>query len=303
MGIQSIEILKGEVNDGMDQFLQRYIELKNAYVRSNGDAASIQALYEYKDYLEEQSTSEAKWVLVDVCETLELYRTAYETLRPLVTRENKKARKRLGKLQSFQEQGDHFALHRPKGGKERARQTALLAGLPFFRYHPNPLATEAFRSVDPPVSCDCCGKPTHISYDGPFYAVKDIDHLCPACIAGGEAAKRFDGAFQDEGSLDSGVDSPDKLDELIHRTPGYQGWQQEHWRAHCGDFCAFIGYVGYRELKQMGIVEEVLADPMWDEWGEESVKLLMDVVNGGSVQGYLFRCLHCGKHLLWVDCD
>ena len=53
----------------------------------------------------------------------------------------------------------------------------------------------------------------------------------------------------------------------------------------------------------MGIVEEVLADPIWDEWGEESAKLLMDVVNGGSVQGYLFQCLHCGKHLLWVDCD
>ena len=62
----------------MDQFRQRYIELKNAYMRSDGDAASVQALYEYKDYLEEQSTSEAKWVLVDVCETLELYRTAYE---------------------------------------------------------------------------------------------------------------------------------------------------------------------------------------------------------------------------------
>lgn len=25
--------------------------------------------------------------------------------------------------------------------------------------------------------------------------------------------------------------------------------------------------------------------------------------NVDSVQGYLFRCLHCGKHLLWADCD
>lgn len=65
----------------------------------------------------------------------------------------------------------------------------------------------------------------------------------------------------------------------------------------------FIGYVGYRELKQMGIVEEVLEDSVWNEWGDEPIKLLMDVVNGSSVQGYLFRCLHCGKHLLWVDCD
>ncbi|WP_279230033.1 CbrC family protein [Clostridium transplantifaecale] len=27
------------------------------------------------------------------------------------------------------------------------------------------------------------------------------------------------------------------------------------------------------------------------------------LVNGSSVQGYLFQCLHCGKHPLWTDCD
>lgn len=287
----------------MDYFQQRYIELKTAYEQSDGDAASVQALYEYKDFLTGQSALEAKWVLVDVCETLELYKTAYETLRPLVTRDNKKAQKRLGKLQGLKTQGDRFALRRPEGGKERERQMELLAELPFFRYHPNPLDTEAFQQADPPVTCDCCGKPARIYYDSPFYAEKDVGCLCPGCIASGEAARKFDGAFQDECSLEGGVDSPDKLDELIHRTPGYQGWQQEYWRTHCGDYCAFIGYVGYRELKQMGIVEEVLADSMWDEWGEEPIKLLMEVVNGGSVQGYLFQCLHCGKHLLWVDCD
>ena len=25
--------------------------------------------------------------------------------------------------------------------------------------------------------------------------------------------------------------------------------------------------------------------------------------NGGGLQGYLFQCLHCGKYLLWMDCD
>ena len=40
----------------------------------------------------------------------------------------------------------------------------------------------------------------------------------------------------------------EKLDELIHRTPGYSGWQQEYWRAHCGDYCAYLGHVGAREL-------------------------------------------------------
>lgn len=178
--------------------------------------------------------------------------------------------------------------------------------LPFFRYHPNPLVTEAFTRADSPVICDCCGKPVTIYYAGPFYSEEEIEALCPECISSGEAAEKFDGEFQDEYSLEEGVDSPEKLDELIHRTPGYQGWQQEYWRSHCGDYCAFIGYVGYQELEQMGIVEEILDDPDCPVGGGQKTdreKLLKSVVNGGSVQGYLFQCLHCGKHLLWVDCD
>lgn len=133
--------------------------------------------------------------------------------------------------------------------------------------------------------------------------MESIDYLCPECISSGRAAKKFDGEFQDECSLEEGVDSPDKLDELIHRTPGYHGWQQEYWRTHCGDFCAFIGYVGYRELKQMGIVDDVLDDSVWDEWGAEREDMIQYMVNGGGVQGYLFQCLHCGKYRLWIDCD
>lgn len=287
----------------MNNYQQKYIELKKEYERFGKDAERVQALYEYKDFLEAQATPEAGWVLVDVCETLELYKTAYETLRPLVKHTDKKALKRLGKLQGLQGQGDHFALRRPEGGKEREQQAALLAKLPFFKYHPNPLETEAFLQADSPVVCDCCGNPTRIYYEGPFYAVEDIHFLCPECISNGKASLKYDGEFQDTGSLDSGVDSPDKLDELIHRTPGYHGWQQEHWRMHCGDYCAFVGYVGYRELKQMGIVDEILQDSVWDMWGAKPEEVLKDLVNGGSVQGYLFQCLHCGKYLLWADCD
>ncbi|MDE7477071.1 MAG: CbrC family protein, partial [Lachnospiraceae bacterium] len=164
----------------MNDFQEKYIELKKEYEQSFGDTDSvqnsIQALYEYKDYLEEQDAIEAKWVLVDVCETLELYKTAYETLRPLVTHSDKKAIKRLGKLQSLQNFGDAYALYRPKGGKEQERQAALLATLPVFKYHPNPLETEAFKLAEAPVSCDCCNKSTKIYYDGPFYAIERIHY-------------------------------------------------------------------------------------------------------------------------------
>lgn len=293
---RACDIEKGKV---MNDYQSKYMELKREYEKSDGDADSVQALYEYKDYLEEQNSPEAQWVLVDVCETLELYKTAYDTLRPLVTRTDKRAIKRLGKLQGLREWGDGYALRRPRGGKERERQAALLAKLPVFRYHPNPLETGAFQVADSPVICDCCERPAPIYYGGPFYAVEEVDYLCPECISGGRAAQKYDGEFQDEYSLEEGVEDPDKLDELIHRTPGYQGWQQEYWRAHCGDYCAFIGYVGYRELKQMEILDEIRTDPTW----AEDEELLKAVTNRGSVQGYLFRCLHCGKHILWADAD
>ena len=140
----------------------------------------------------------------------------------------------------------------------------------------------------------------HIYYTDPFYTVEDIEYLCPECIASGEAARKYNGSFQDDCSLDDGVDNPEKLDELIHRTPGYSGWQQEYWRAHCGDYCAFLGYVGIRELQALGVLEEVLDDPMWDD---EQKEMIQESVNGGHLQCYLFQCLHCGKHLVWMDFD
>jgi len=173
--------------------------------------------------------------------------------------------------------------------------------LPHFKYHPNPLETGAFTEEDDPVICDCCGRETMISYSGPFYSMQEVGLLCPDCIASGKAAEKFDGDFQDAYSTDE-VNDDAKTEELIHRTPGYCGWQQEYWRAHCDDYCAYLGTVGTEELKQMHILEEVLEDPDLDEqakkWLQEGA-----VENFGSIQGYLFQCLHCGKHLVWIDMD
>ena len=169
--------------------------------------------------------------------------------------------------------------------------------IPVFKYHPDPFATGTFREAEEPVACPCCGEETSVVYEGPFYSVQEVEHLCPFCIASGAAAEKYDGEFQDSESVDE-VDDPDKLDELIHRTPGYCGWQQEYWRAHCGDFCAFLGYVGYGELVERGILEEVLEDA--EDWYRENIQHL---TKDGSMVGYLFQCLYCGKHLLHVDFD
>lgn len=40
-----------------------------------------------------------------------------------------------------------------------------------------------------------------------------------------------------------------------------------------------------------------------NEWSKEQIEIIKNMVNGGHVQGYLFRCLHCGKHFLYFDVD
>lgn len=189
----------------------------------------------------------------------------------------------------YDAQRNQFVLY-----KEDTMETAL----PHFKYHPDPLKTEMFKKQEKPSLCPCCGKETLITYEGPFYSIKTIRGLCPDCIASGAAAEKYDGAFQDGTFVDE-VSDPAKLEELVSRTPGYCGWQQEYWRAHCDDYCAFVGYVGYKDLVSMGILEEIQEDKGLDSWVLENLTAL----DSGSVQGYLFRCLHCGRHLLWVDCD
>lgn len=115
-------------------------------------------------------------------------------------------------------------------------------------------------------------------------------------------ASKYNGSFQDIDCCEE-VAKQEYIEELIYRTPGYSGWQQEHWLSHCGDFCAFQGYVGWQEIA-------AIADELEDDF--KRIKIDYNITqaeveeylnNGGSLQGYLFECLHCGKHRLWIDSD
>ncbi|MET8030770.1 CbrC family protein [Streptomyces avermitilis] len=90
------------------------------------------------------------------------------------------------------------------------------AELPFFRYHPDPVATGSVRAGNEP--CDCCGRSTGWIYTAAFYTAKDVaGSVCPWCIADGSAAERFDAEFTDAYGLD-GVPW-EILREVTHRTP------------------------------------------------------------------------------------
>lgn len=133
-------------------------------------------------------------------------------------------------------------------------------------------------------------------YVSTMYCSGEVDCICMECVANGKAAEKYDGEFIQYAEE---ISDEEKRTELFRRTPGYCSWQGEYWLACCDDYCEYLGDVGYAELKEMNLVSII----------EEYKKVEgMDFDNemlekGGSLAGYLFRCIHCGKFRLNVDCD
>ena len=238
----------------MDKLRQRYIAIQKAFWDSDGGAANVLALYEFKDELEKYAEKEAKLVLVDVYELLGLKKSACELLGKICDPKDRKQLKKLGYLKQYGAEGDVGAIKRPKTASEAARQSRKLKSLPHFRYHPDPFKTGVFKD-DASVVCECCGQATDAYYCGSVCCVADVNYLCAA-------AAKFDASFiQDADPLPPGVaDAQAKTEELFKRTPGYFSWQGEHWLACCDDYCEFLGDVGTKELQDLGIAEDVFVD-------------------------------------------
>ena len=167
-----------------------------------------------------------------------------------------------------------------------------------FKYHIDPLKTGVLKN-DKEVVCECCNKMTNVYYDGPIFSESNICYLCPNCIKSGKAHNKFNCDFFEDWDT---IDDNTKTDELRYRTPGIITWQSSYWLSHCNDYCAFVDYVGWNEIVDLGIEKEIEEDYSKNgEYDIEEVKKYLE--NYGSMQGYLFKCLHCGKYRLWIDCE
>lgn len=171
-------------------------------------------------------------------------------------------------------------------------------GLPYFKY--NPYAYDLGIIIPDTSVCPSCLEEVNYVYTGPFYSTQEVEGICPWCIKDRTASEKFNGDFQDVASCEP-VDSMEFVDELITRTPGYSAWQQERWLSHCGDFCALKAYVGWNEIKD-------LKDELKTDLNDIKLKYRLSqedlekyLVNNGTMQGYLFQCLHCKKHRVIVD--
>jgi len=171
--------------------------------------------------------------------------------------------------------------------------------LPTFRYHPDPVRTG--NVIVSNEKCLVCGKTPGLIYVGPVYAVEEYDgRICPWCIADGTAHEKLDCTFTDEagvggyGKWDSVPESA--VDEIVCRTPGFAGWQQEKWWTHCHDAAKFLGRVGKDELERLGPEAaeaiRVCSDiPDVDQW----LHILGQLRKEEPPSAYLFQCTKCGK--------
>lgn len=175
-----------------------------------------------------------------------------------------------------------------------------------FRSHPDPVGTEsAVRSDE---KCDVCSRLAGLRYTGPVYGRRP-EVLCLRCIADGTAAVSLglpDGRRADFTDVGWGVpdDVPEVvLEEISQRTPGFTGWQQERWLYHCADAAAFLGRVGWEDVRHLPdaltSLRADLAQLGVDESAAAEQIAVMD--RDGELTGYLFRCLHCGTHLAYSD--
>ena len=174
-----------------------------------------------------------------------------------------------------------------------------MEALPKFKYHPDPVATGSIEA-DTGATCSACGQARGYIY---FDQFEDDVRVCPWCIADGSANRKFDIEFNDGGAMDDAP--PSVMEEISCRTPGFGGWQQERWLTCCSDAAAFLGPVGAKELRRqfpeaIPAVREVLAAD-FEVDGRELQEYFDALDREGQPTAYLFRCLHCGGYLGYVD--
>lgn len=180
--------------------------------------------------------------------------------------------------------------------------------LPKFKYHPDPIKTGSIILSDN--ECVCCSKKRGYIYTGPCFSEEEYDaEICPWCIADGKAYEELGIKFNDEDAFFGKITSSfgGKLDEkvigeIVCRTPGFNGWQQEYWFKCCNDAATFIGRAGYEEMcDNFSEALDALKESINLEERElEKFLKCLSITTGPTA--YVFKCLHCGAYGAYQDC-
>jgi uncharacterized protein CbrC (UPF0167 family) len=134
-------------------------------------------------------------------------------------------------------------------------------------------------------------------YDGLPYADQEYERcICPWCIADGSAADQLRATFNDPDGDEWNNVPGTVVDEILHRTPGFTGWQQERWLAHCDDAMVFLGPMGYEELRAVGqeAARAVTEEFRVEGWSPGEIdRYVESLERDGEPTAYVFRCRRC----------
>src|SRR5262249_16008931 len=141
-------------------------------------------------------------------------------------------------------------------------------------------------------------------YTGPVYSEEELDEeICPRCIADGSAHDEFDATFVDDAAFSD--DLPLAVaEEITERIPVFSSWQTEQWRCCCGDATAFLQPAGIKELRQEQDLEGIAMGHIVHEMGitgGAAMRLLESLDRDNGPTAFLFQCLKCRRHHLYID--
>lgn len=169
--------------------------------------------------------------------------------------------------------------------------------------------------IESQIPCECCGKSGKRSYVAGIdhytkQEEKEVKNLCLNCIADGEAIKKFGGAFTDKRFIANRTANKNITEEIMYRTPSFSTWQEKEWLSHCKTPCAYIGQVYIGDLLKLGIYKQVRTDLAKDFYYKqmpmtvaEIDDMLIQMTEGSSLEGHLFKCVQCEKYRLHIDLD
>jgi uncharacterized protein len=175
--------------------------------------------------------------------------------------------------------------------------------LPSFRFHPDPIRSGSVFESD--AKCRRCKKSRGYIYTGPVYSEEELDDsICPWCIADGSAHEKFDATFIDTEAFPDGI-SPEIIDEIACRTPGFSCWQNEQWLTCCGGAMAFLEPAGIQEIRQRyprldGNLMSYIVYELKISGG--AAKRMLESLNRDSgPTAYVFQCRQCDVQNAFVD--
>jgi uncharacterized protein CbrC (UPF0167 family) len=120
--------------------------------------------------------------------------------------------------------------------------------LPDFKYHKNPEKHNAY--LEGLNTCPICNKETTHSYEVVNLTTKKILYICPWCIKDGSYKRKYNEVLVDYDNIEL-LSDKEKTDELLYLTPTVDSYQPPKWPVHCDDYCQFIDYVSFNDIKHM----------------------------------------------------